>query len=84
MILSPAHRVKKIMQLTSMSLDYKFFLIGLGLVYFLLAWGYEKYMGLHLARILGRAKERITGNAKKRKMYKLIKESMMNEGWAAP
>lgn len=79
MILSPAHRIKKIMQLTSMSLDYKLFLIGLGLVYFLLAWVYEKHMGMHLARILGRAKERITGKAKKRKMYKLIKESMMNE-----
>ncbi|KAI9158814.1 Cation-transporting ATPase [Paramyrothecium foliicola] len=70
MILKPAHRVKKIMQLTSMSLDYRFFLIGLGLVYVLLAWAYEKHVGMRIARALGHVKERLTGKAKQRKAYK--------------
>jgi cation-transporting ATPase 13A2 len=77
MVLVPGHQVKKTMQLTKMALDYKFFLISLGLAYFVLAWGYELYIGMRLARVLGHVKQRLTGKAKKRKAYKIIKESML-------
>jgi cation-transporting ATPase 13A2 len=78
MLFHPAHRVKKIMQLTWMSLDYRFFLLGLGFAYLVLAWGYEKYVGLRLARSIGQIKERITGQSKQRKAYKLVREDMLS------
>lgn len=76
MITEPAHWVKKLMQLTRMSWDYKLFLATLGVIYIALAWGYDKYVATRLARALGHAQQRVTGKTKKRKEYKLIREQM--------
>jgi len=76
MVLNPAHWVKKLMQLTKMSLNFKIFLIFLGLIYFAVAWGAEHYLFHGIARNIGRAKQALTKNSKKRKEYKVIRESM--------
>ncbi|KAL7922063.1 putative Ca2+ pump [Trichoderma austrokoningii] len=76
MIASPAFWLYDLMQLSQMSWDYKSFLVLLGLGYFGLAWMYEKFISLRLARFLGAANEWCTGRAKTRKQYKLIQEAM--------
>lgn len=76
MVLSPAHWLKNWMELTRMSWDYKLFLMGLGAMYLVLAWGFERYLAVPLARYLGEARERITGRIKRRKGYKMIQEGM--------
>ncbi|UKZ70004.1 uncharacterized protein TrAtP1_011007 [Trichoderma atroviride] len=79
MIASPAFWLYDLMQLSQMSWDYKSFLVLLGLGYFALAWIYDKFISLRLARFLGAANEWCTGRAKARKQYKLIKEAMKVE-----
>lgn len=76
MIASPAFWLYDLMQLSQMSWNYKSFLVLLGLGYFALAWIYEKFISLRLARFLGAANEWCTGRAKTRKQYKLIQEAM--------
>ncbi|KAK1237514.1 hypothetical protein MKX08_003139, partial [Trichoderma sp. CBMAI-0020] len=76
MIASPAFWLYDMMQLSQMSWDYKSFLVLLGLGYFALAWIYDNFISLRLARFLGAANEWCTGRAKTRKQYKLIKEAM--------
>lgn len=79
MVLAPAHWLKKLMELTWMSWDYELFLVALGVVYLALAWVYERHMAARLARFLGVARERLTGKAKKRKEYKVIREQMWSQ-----
>ncbi|GJN86126.1 hypothetical protein PLIIFM63780_009703 [Purpureocillium lilacinum] len=76
MVLAPAHWLKKLMQLTNMSRGYEMALIGLGVAYIGMAWVFERHLALRLARFLGAAKERLTGRGKKRKEYKIIRESI--------
>lgn len=76
MVLGPAHWLKKLMQLTKVSWDFKFFIVALGLAYFLTAWLGEKFIFQRLARIIGRTRQAITKRTKKRKEYKLIQERM--------
>ncbi|KJZ75510.1 hypothetical protein HIM_04973 [Hirsutella minnesotensis 3608] len=76
MILFPAHWVEKLMDLTYMSMAYRYFLIGLGLAYFLLAWVFEMHLAMPLAKRLGRVMEAMTGRAKQRKEYKCIREDI--------
>lgn len=76
MVLAPAHWLKKLMQLTTMSRGYEMALIGLGVAYIGMAWVFERHLALRLARFLGAAKERLTGRGKKRKEYKIIRESI--------
>ncbi|TWU77492.1 hypothetical protein ED733_007130 [Metarhizium rileyi] len=76
MIAGPAHWVKRIMELSNMEWDYKLFLVVLGLSYFALAWFFEKYLAMSLARFVGHAKQRITGRTKIRKKYKVILDEM--------
>lgn len=75
MVLAPAKWVTDLMELTKMSWDYELFLIGLGIAYMLVAWGFEQYLAVPLARLVGTMKQRITGASKKRKQYKVILES---------
>ncbi|KAL9571563.1 hypothetical protein ACKAV7_004205 [Fusarium commune] len=75
MILTPAQWVIDLMQLTDMSWDYELFLIGLGAAYFIVAWAFEHFLALRLARLIGSAKQSVTGKAKKRKEYKVIAEA---------
>ncbi|KAM5342744.1 hypothetical protein ACJ41O_013710 [Fusarium nematophilum] len=75
MLLVPARWVTKLMELTEMSWDYELFLIALGAAYFAVAWLFEYFFALQLARFIGTAKQRITGKSKKRKEYKVIMEA---------
>ncbi|KAF4983077.1 hypothetical protein FZEAL_1424 [Fusarium zealandicum] len=75
MILVPSHWVSWLMELTEMSWDYEMFLIGLGIAYFFVAWAFEHFLAMRLARFIGTAKQRITGKAKQRKQYKVIMEA---------
>lgn len=76
MIANPARWFYDLMQLSSMSWDYNLFLVLLGFMYLALAWIYEKFLSLRLARLIGTADKWITGRAKRRKQYKLIQEEM--------
>lgn len=73
---APTRRIKKFMQLTTISPSFKVTLLVLGVIYLILAWIGENYLFQRLARGFGRAKLAITKKAKKRKEYKIILERM--------
>lgn len=77
MVLGPAHWLKKGMQLTKISWDFKLFLVTLGLIYLGVAWVGEYHVFQRLARVLGKLKQAATGRRKKRKQYKVIREEML-------
>lgn len=77
MVLGPAHWLKKGMQLTKISWDFKVFLITLGLIYLGVAWMGEYHVFQRLARVIGKLKQAATGRRKKRKQYKVIREEML-------
>ena len=62
------------MQLTTRSFEFNFLLVGLGLVYFFMAWAGEKYVFLPLARLMGWCIQVMTDKPKKRKEYKEIQQ----------
>lgn len=76
MIVGPAHWLNKLMELSPIEKGYKYFLLLLGLVYFFFAWAFEKHLAMPLARSIGYMQQIITGKAKKRKQYKVIREKM--------
>lgn len=76
MILGPAHWLKKLMELTKISWDFKILLLVLGATYIALAMVAEKWVLPSAARAIGQAKLALTKQPKKRKEYKLIQESM--------
>lgn len=76
MTLAPAHWLRKLMQLTKMSLNYELFLVGLGIVFLAAAWAFERHLALRLAKLVGRVRKGATGTSKKRKGYKIIQEEM--------
>ena len=76
MIFNPAHWLKKLMELTPTTWDFKFFLVFLGIAYLVLAMAAEKWVLPAAARAIGKAKLAVTKQPKKRKEYKLIQESM--------
>ncbi|KAK0392169.1 hypothetical protein NLU13_1667 [Sarocladium strictum] len=76
MLLSPSRWIRHTMQLTNMSWDYKLFLLGLGVAYLVTAWIFERHLSRQLAKLVGRWKERATGETKKRKAYKIIEDQM--------
>jgi cation-transporting ATPase 13A2 len=65
------------MQLTYISWDFKLVIIGLGVLYFVLAYIGEHYVFHRLARVIGRVTTAVTKKKKKRKEYKLIQEEML-------
>lgn len=77
MTLDPVHWVKKTMQLTKTSWDFKLFLVTLGFVYLGIAWTGEHHVFQRLARVIGKLKQAMTGRRKQRKQYKVIREEMM-------
>lgn len=77
MTLGPAHWLKRAMQLTKVSWDFKLFLITLGFVYLGIAWTGEYHVFQRLARAIGKGKQAVTGKKKRRKQYKVIREEMM-------
>jgi cation-transporting ATPase 13A2 len=58
-----------------MSWDYELFLIALGAAYFVVAWAFEHFLALKLARLIGSIQQSVTGKGKKRKEYKVIAEA---------
>lgn len=77
LVLGPVKWVSRLMQLTYISADFKLVIIGLGVLYFALAYIGEHYVFQRLARIIGRVTTAVTKKTKKRKEYKLIQEKML-------
>jgi cation-transporting P-type ATPase 13A2 len=77
LVLGPVKWVSRLMQLTYISWDFKLVVIGLGALYFVLAYIGEHYVFQRVARIIGRATTAVTKKTKKRKEYKLIQERML-------
>ncbi|KAI1155797.1 hypothetical protein F4825DRAFT_406576 [Nemania diffusa] len=78
MVFTPAHWLRKLMQLTRTSPSFKVTLLVLGGAYLLLAWIGENYIFLPLARTIGNARHSLTKTTKKRKEYKIIHERMQS------
>jgi cation-transporting ATPase 13A3/4/5 len=76
MVLGPVGWLKHLMELTSISTGFSLALLGLGALYFALAWICETVVFKRLSQLVGHAAERITGQSKQRKKYKLIAEQM--------
>lgn len=79
MLFDPAQWLVSFMQLTDLALDFRVFILILGIGYFVLAWVAEKYLLPRLVKLIGRAKESMTGKKKEKKMYKMIQEEMRIE-----
>lgn len=77
LVLGPAKWLSDLMQLTYVSWDFKLKLIGLGVIYLVLAWTGENHVFQRLARAIGGGMERFSQTSKKRKEYKLIQERML-------
>jgi cation-transporting ATPase 13A3/4/5 len=75
MLLDPAQWLVDLMQLTALALDFRAFILALGVGYFVLSWSSEKYVFPKLAKILGVLKEK-SSRPKRRKAYKLVQEKM--------
>ena len=77
MLLGPAKWLYDFMQLTPMDLDFKVFLVMLGIVGFGVSYGAEKMVFPRLATWIGRLRVKMSpGAKKKRKQYKIIAEGM--------
>ncbi len=76
MLFDPAKAFANFMQLTSMSWDFKSFILLLGVGYITLAWTSENYVFPRLAKYLGLLKISITGKPKQSKQYKLVLEQI--------
>ncbi|KAL2263022.1 hypothetical protein VTK26DRAFT_8547 [Humicola hyalothermophila] len=77
MVAGPPGWLFKLMQLTYVSLDFKLLIVGLGMLYFCLAWLGEHRVFQPLAGLIGRVKQSVLKRPKKRKQYKLIQEQML-------
>jgi len=76
MLLDPSEGLMRFMQLTSMSWDFKTFIMLLGCGYIALAWVSEKYLLPAIAKYLGVLHTWVTGNPKQKKKYKTVLEKM--------
>jgi cation-transporting ATPase 13A3/4/5 len=76
MLLDPSKGIASFMQLTSLSWDFKSFILALGLGYIFLAWTSEHYLFPRLAKFLAVVKTSISRTAKERKTYKVVHEQM--------
>ncbi|KAL2135550.1 hypothetical protein VTI74DRAFT_8029 [Chaetomium olivicolor] len=77
MVIGPPAWLSRFMQLTSISADFKMFIIGLGVLYFILAWLGEHWAFQPLARLIGKTRQSVLKQPKKRKGYKVIQEQML-------
>ncbi|KAI1754422.1 hypothetical protein F4782DRAFT_29552 [Xylaria castorea] len=78
MVFTPAHWLRKLMQLTRISASFKVTLLVLGVVFLILAWIGENYVFQPLARAIGKMKHSLTKTTKQRKEYKIISERMQS------
>lgn len=77
MILGSAAGLVSLMDLTPISWDFKMFIFTLGIGYLILAWVGEHVIFQRLARLIGKVKQSLTKEPKKRKEYKVILERMI-------
>jgi cation-transporting ATPase 13A3/4/5 len=77
MIAGPFDWLANVMKLTYLSSDFKFFIVGLGMGYLALAWMGEHWAFQPLARLIGKAKQSVLKQPKRRKQYKVIQEQML-------
>ncbi|KAI0459760.1 hypothetical protein F5B21DRAFT_511042 [Xylaria acuta] len=78
MVFTPAHWLRKLMQLTHISASFKVTLLVLGVIFLILAWIAENYVFQPLARAIGKTKHSLTKTNKQRKEYKIILEGMQS------
>ncbi|KAI9837580.1 MAG: hypothetical protein M1819_007231 [Sarea resinae] len=77
MVFDPAKWLFNFMQLTGMSIGFKFFIVVLGIGGLACSWISEKWIFPRLAKAFGRAKELLRPDRRKRrKRYKLLLEDM--------
>lgn len=77
LLFDPAEWIMRFMELTYMDNGFKFFILGLGLGNFLLAYSSERFAFQVLAKWIGRVKVGVNPKwGKKRKAYKEIQEGM--------
>lgn len=76
MLFDPSEWLSDFMQLTAMTLDFKTFILVLGIGYISVAWTSENYVLPRLAKWLGYVKEKVLRREKSRKTYKLVAEEM--------
>lgn len=77
MVLYPPAWLSTFMQLTYIDWNFKFYIIGLGVAYFALAWVGEHRVFQPLAQLVKKIKESVFRVEKQRKQYKLIQEQML-------
>jgi len=76
MLLDPSKWLAQFMQLTEMTIDFRIFILILGIGYFGLAWSAEKYVLPRVAKVLGHIIQSFKKKPKQRKAYKLVQEKM--------
>ncbi|KAI7165919.1 hypothetical protein KC352_g26022 [Hortaea werneckii] len=76
MLFDPAPWLASLMELTWMSVNFRIFVLVLGIGFFACSYLAEKQIFPRLARWIGRVSQRIRGKVKKRKTYKVILEEM--------
>lgn len=76
MLFDPSQWLAKFMQLTEMDLDFRFFILSLGAVYFCFAWAGESVIFPALSREIGQAMRKVIKSPKQRKVYKLVREQL--------
>lgn len=77
LLFDPADWLYDLMELTDMPIDFRLFLLVLAIGGYVCSYVAERYMFPGMARFIGKTKQRLRPqNAKKRKEYKVILESM--------
>ena len=75
-MLGPAHWLKKLMQLTWISLSFKLTILFLAVLYILCAWVFEKQVSQTLVKAFAHIRNAVSRKPKQRKAYKTILEKM--------
>ena len=77
LLLDPAQPLAGFMQLTTMILKFKLFLLVLALGGFAVAWIAERHVSLWIARVIGKLHDLLwPRRRKRRKQYKLLSEKL--------
>lgn len=76
MLFDPAPWLEDLMELTWMSVNFRIFILVLGIGGFAVSYLAERQVFPRLARLIGKVKQRLSKTPKKRKEYKIIAEDM--------
>jgi cation-transporting P-type ATPase 13A2 len=75
LLFGPPRWLFELMDLTEIPLDFKLFLLVLGIGGFCISYVSELYLFRRLALVIGEVRKRLGMSSKKRKQYKIIQES---------